>query len=151
MNDFIMGAVYNKKVHNNIPDDAVYIGRGSKWGNDWSHLNYGKALHQGLPSAAEAVFRYEDWVLNGVDFRAMAVRAKLLRGDLAGKSVVCFCVNKDHEGYCHGNFLMGFTEDLATTGDREAVLAQWRNLVNNKINDLYGPRVCDEHCPHDFN
>ena len=39
----------------------VYIGRGSKWGNPYSHLESSKAQYK-TKTRAEAINRYEDWI-----------------------------------------------------------------------------------------
>lgn len=76
------------KYRDEIPDDAVYIGRPSQWGNpfritpDWDR--------------DEVVRAYEEW------FRRSEHRVAAARRELKGKDLVCFCAPKT----CHGDVLL---------------------------------------------
>lgn len=74
--------VYNKH-HGNAPADAVYIGRGSPWGNPFVIGRDG--------NRAEVILRFEQEVLPKLDL-----------SPLYGKSLVCFCAPKA----CHGDVLL---------------------------------------------
>ena len=81
------------KVHNKYkgtaPPDAVYIGRGSPWGNPFVIGEHG--------NRDEVCVKYEDKVL------ADAAFMRRIKRELAGKHLVCFC--KPHR--CHGDTLLG--------------------------------------------
>ncbi len=68
-----------------------YIGRGSKWGNDYSHLQSSRAHHR-VGTREDAISMFEEHQLPGLlpDI-----------GELDGKILVCFCYPKA----CHGNVL----------------------------------------------
>jgi len=74
--------VYNK-YHNNVPADAVYIGRGSPWGNpfpiDKTHTR------------DMVCDKFEREILPGLDLRP-----------LIGKDLVCFC----KPARCHGDAIL---------------------------------------------
>lgn len=73
----------------NLPENMVYIGRGSPWGNPFPISN----VHGGREIV---IVKYEDWV-NGLP--ALLERAKR---ELKGKTLVCFCAPKA----CHGDVLL---------------------------------------------
>lgn len=84
--------VWNKH-HKNAPADAVYIGRGSPWGNPFTHMKGTKATHI-VGSRAEAVVAF-DAALSPED-------RKLIKRELKGKHLVCFCSPLP----CHGDVLL---------------------------------------------
>jgi hypothetical protein len=49
-----------------LPYD-VYIGRGSEWGNRWSHLSDSKALYI-VGSREEAIRKHAEWFLSQEDW-----------------------------------------------------------------------------------
>jgi hypothetical protein len=71
----------------------VFIGRPSKWGNPFSHLEYSKAQHQ-VVSREAAVLFYEQRLLQ---------EAELMNslGELKDRILVCYC----HPKACHGHVL----------------------------------------------
>ncbi len=71
-----MCRVLNKK-HAGVPAAAVYIGRGSKWGNIFVIGRHG--------DRAEVIAKYERW---------LARQHHLLRAldELRGCDLVCFCL-----------------------------------------------------------
>jgi hypothetical protein len=75
------------KHHAGVPADAVYIGRGSKWGNPFRIDRDG--------DRAAVIAKYERW---------LADQHHLLRGldELARRDLVCFCVPRP----CHGDLLL---------------------------------------------
>jgi hypothetical protein len=74
--------------HKNAPKDAVYIGRGSHWGN---HFVIGKDGDR-----EEVVRKHKEYVDNDPQFK------EFIRKHLKGKDLVCFCAPKA----CHGDFLL---------------------------------------------
>ena len=79
----------------------VYIGRGSKWGNPYTHIK-GKTKAQFLVgSREEAVEKYEEWIRQ---------QPNLLNSlhELKGKRLGCFCVPH----LCHGDVLVELIEEF---------------------------------------
>lgn len=86
-----------------IPEEAVYIGRGSKWGNPFRIGPDG--------DRAAVIAKHERWLRE---------QHHLLRdlGELRGRYLVCFCA----PAACHGDLL----HKLAN-GSREELIAWWRS------------------------
>lgn len=76
------------KYHGNIPSDAVYIGRGSPWGNPFVIGKDG--------NREEVIQKYLDMLMENV---TLGLRAQ---DELRGKDLVCFCAPKA----CHGDILL---------------------------------------------
>lgn len=89
--------VINK--HHKIPYD-VYIGRGSKWGNPFSHMEGTKAIYK-VNTRDEAVQTYREWIMT---------QPHLLNSlyELKGKVLCCFCKPKS----CHGDVLAELADKL---------------------------------------
>lgn len=79
-----------------IPADAVYVGRGSKWGNPFSHLPSSKHNVITVSTREEAIRQFEFMFL--ADPNAIA----LAKAELKGKNLVCFCAPLA----CHADVLM---------------------------------------------
>lgn len=77
-----MPKVFNK-YHNTAPKDAVYIGRGSPYGNPYVIGKDG--------SRAEVIEKFKLHVLPKLDL-----------SPLKGKDLICFCKPKA----CHGDILL---------------------------------------------
>lgn len=91
--------VLNKHVHG-IPDGAVYIGRGSKWGNPFTSIQ-GKTTKATTVVATreESIEQYRQWLKRQI--RTGAISREEL-AELYGKDLVCFCAPKP----CHGDILI---------------------------------------------
>lgn len=76
----------------------VYIGRPSKWGNPYSHIQDGKTIAKYVvPTREEAIEAYREWITNG--------EGKYLLDDLHeldGFVLGCWCGTKP----CHGRVLI---------------------------------------------
>ena len=84
-----------KVVHCKKEDYDVYIGRGSKWGNPFTHKSGTKAIWI-VPTRKEAIEKYKEWIING--------EGKHLIKDLfelKNKTLGCWCKPKS----CHGDIL----------------------------------------------
>ena len=84
-------------VNKNKSKYDVYIGRGSKWGNPYTHLNLdsSKAKYK-VKTRKEAIEKYKEYLLIG--------DGKYLLDDLhelENKSLGCYCKPKS----CHGDIL----------------------------------------------
>src|SRR3984893_16874471 len=86
-----------------VPAGAVYIGRGSKWGNPFRIGVDG--------DRAAVIAKYECWLRN---------QHHLLRGldELRGHDLLCFCAPKA----CHGDLLLRLAN-----ASREERIAWWRS------------------------
>lgn len=71
-----------------ISDDAVFIGRPSKWGNPYSIGRDG--------SRGEVIAKYRRWIADRPDLIADA------KAELRGKVLVCYCAPAP----CHGDVLL---------------------------------------------
>jgi hypothetical protein len=102
-NRFIMCKVLNKH-HAGIPAGAVYIGRGSKWGNPF---------RIGADGDRDTVIARHE--------RYLAGRHDLLRAldELKNRSLVCYCA----PSRCHGDLLLR----LANAA-RDERIAWWRSV-----------------------
>ena len=91
--------------HAGIPRSAVYIGRGSKWGNPFRIGPDG--------NRAGVIAKHERW---------LADQDHLLRAldELKGRDLVCFCAPQR----CHGDLLLRLAN-----GSRECRIAWWRGVT----------------------
>lgn len=85
----------HNKYHRTAPPDAVYIGRGSPYGNSFTHLVGTKATTV-VDSRDQACDAFEKWAYLNPQFIAD------VKKNLKGKHLVCFCKPKR----CHGDFLL---------------------------------------------
>jgi hypothetical protein len=100
-----MCKVFNKHLAG-IPANAVYIGRGSQWGNPFRIGPDG--------DRAAVIAKYERW---------LAQQPQLLRAldELRGRDLVCFCAPRP----CHGDLLLWLGN--ATRAQR---IAWWRGELD---------------------
>ena len=89
--------VVNK--YHGIPYD-VYIGRGSIWGNPFTHLDSNIAEYR-VDTREEAVERYREWIQQQPELLAQIHTLK-------GKTLCCFCKPKS----CHGDVLAELADAL---------------------------------------
>jgi hypothetical protein len=83
-------------------DDYVYIGRGSKWGNPFTHLYSGISRDTTVVgSREEAIERYEEWLKTQPDLMAALP-------ELRGKTLMCYC----RPAACHGDVLARLADGL---------------------------------------
>jgi hypothetical protein len=80
----------------------VYIGRGSKWGNPYSHKE-GTLAKFVVKNRREAIKKYEDYLLENQE---------LMRDlhELKGKVLGCFCKPQS----CHGDILAKYVNSQET-------------------------------------
>lgn len=88
-----MPRVLNKK-RDQIPSGAIYVGRPTKWGNPFTHLDYGKGIYK-VNTVEEAVRCYEGWIRHQPELLSSLQ-------ELKGKDLVCWCA----PGPCHANILI---------------------------------------------
>jgi len=94
-----MPLVYSKRVESKVyPPDAVYVGRPTKFGNQFI---VGKDGDQTFCAT-----EYYLWLLNTKEGQEMA---QVAREELSGKDLICWCVDGiDDSGplLCHAQALM---------------------------------------------
>ncbi len=93
-----MPKVYNKR-HKDVPKDAVYVGRPTKWGNPWSHLPNTTAKYK-VATREEAVEKFREYAYNHVHTSDLFMAD--VRNELRGKDLVCWCAPKS----CHADVLL---------------------------------------------
>lgn len=74
----------------------VYIGRPSKWGNPFTHLQHLGGPLVIVDTRDEAVARYEEWLIEQPELVAAA------KMELKGKVLGCHCAPLS----CHGDILL---------------------------------------------
>lgn len=93
----------NKKlvVHCKKEPYDIYIGRGSKFGNPFSH-KYSKYAEVFVDTREEAIECYKNWLGTRPDLVEAAKK------ELKGKILGCFCDPLP----CHGHILAGIANDM---------------------------------------
>lgn len=95
------------RVVNKYKDEYdVYIGRGSTWGNPYSHLPETKALYK-VETRDEAVAEYKNHLWKQI--RSGIITIQMLK-DLYGKRLGCFCKPQS----CHGDVIAKAVEWAVT-------------------------------------
>lgn len=82
-----MPKVYNRH-HKNAPSDAVYIGRGSPYGNPFAIGEHG--------NRAQVIAKYREYLQANPELLAK------VKTELPGKDLVCYCSPSP----CHGDILL---------------------------------------------
>jgi hypothetical protein len=93
----------HNKYHNTASFDAVYIGRGSPWGNPYSTKESVYPTLQ-VATTEEAITKFKEYVLSDADL------LRKVRAELKGKDLVCFCKPKP----CHGDVLLELANEETT-------------------------------------
>ena len=87
---------------------SVYIGRGSIWGNPYSHMK-GTTAQYACETREESVKAYAEWIVGQGNLMSRL-------GELEGKTLMCFCRPvKGFQGrlLCHGQVLAGLVDKVA--------------------------------------
>lgn len=85
----------SKVVHCDKEAYDVYIGRGSKFGNPFTHLKNTSAPYP-VDSREDAIRAYEYWIQEQPELLAV------VKKELKGKILGCWCKPLD----CHGDILL---------------------------------------------
>jgi len=86
----------------NMKDDEydVYIGRGSKWGNPYTHIkNKSTKAEFIVETRHEAIIKYKEYIKNNQELMDSL-------HELKGKKLGCYCKPKS----CHGDVLVELIE-----------------------------------------
>jgi hypothetical protein len=104
--------VVNKRSPGFKPNaNQRYIGRGSPWGNPFTHLPLGRTKAQfQVATEEESMVRYETWVREKLA-EDPQLRRKLLVLD--GHEPVCYCNPRP----CHGDILIKLIEETKRGGE----------------------------------
>lgn len=94
------GKVVNRH-HGGIPEGAVYVGRGSLWGNPFSHRKGTKAAAI-VDSREDAIEAYRLWLTTDLEIVGWPKPSREQVTALAGRTLVCYCAPK----WCHGDVLL---------------------------------------------
>jgi hypothetical protein len=78
----------------------VYIGRGSKWGNPYSHKE-GTLAQWVVKNRAEAIAKYEEYLLRDEELLSSLT-------ELKGKTLGCWCKPQT----CHGDILAKYADAI---------------------------------------
>jgi hypothetical protein len=105
-----MPKVYNKH-HKNYPKEAVYIGRGSPWGNPFTIGDNGWT-REDVCALFEAFAKTEPYYF------------KMARDQLKGKDLVCYCAPKA----CHGDILLRIANE-------DDIIQEQQEELNDKTTD----------------
>lgn len=87
------GPIVHNKYHDTAPPGAVYIGRGSPFGNPFVIGEDG--------TRSEVLARYRYYLFQNPELIAK------IKAELPGKDLVCFCAPRA----CHGDFLLEIAKD----------------------------------------
>lgn len=80
----------------------VYIGRGSKWGNSYTHIKNRETKAEFIvDSREESIEKYKEYLLNNKELMNSLY-------ELKGKILGCFCKPKS----CHGDILAELVNKL---------------------------------------
>lgn len=89
-------------VHCKKDDYDIYIGRGSKWGNPFTHLTGKTKAQYMVATREEAIESYHAWITEG-DGKHLLKDLHELKGKVLG----CWCAPKD----CHGRILVELSNE----------------------------------------
>ncbi|QNO00135.1 hypothetical protein psageK4_102 [Pseudomonas phage psageK4] len=92
-----MCIVVNKYKVNMDDPDIVYIGRGSKWGNPYSHKDGTRAQYR-VSTVHQAIMEYRKYLWSQISDGFITL--EMLK-ELDGKRLACYCAPNP----CHGNII----------------------------------------------
>jgi len=104
-----MTRVINLFIEPEPESDYVYCGRGSKYGNAWSHKN-GTLAKYVVRTRADAIWHYEKDLLAKPEFVASMI------AECKGKTLGCYCRPKNgfrRKLHCHCQILAGLCDGIS--------------------------------------
>ncbi len=90
------------KYKDTIPQGAIYIGRGSPWGNPFTHLESNVPGTIQVIDRATSIVNYNAWIYRRFKMEQEPPSIALIKKKLRNKDLVCFCAPKQ----CHGDLLL---------------------------------------------
>ncbi len=95
--------IHHKDKSGIFPNNEVYIGRPSKWGNPFTHLKSTTIAKYRVDTREQAIESYRKWITEGDGKHLL----KDLH-ELKDKTLVCWCKPKS----CHGDILAELAKQL---------------------------------------
>lgn len=93
-----MPKVWNKR-DKNVPANAIYVGRPSKWGNPFTIGQRDSIHHEVVMDRDWVVSRYRSWLEHSLEAKPLY---DLIKSELKNKDLVCWCAPKA----CHADVLL---------------------------------------------
>lgn len=84
----------------------IYIGRGSLWGNPYTHLKTGTKAEHTVETREESIIMFEKYLRQRL-VNEPDLKTELLK--LSGKTLGCFCKPKS----CHGDVIAKIVTELS--------------------------------------
>lgn len=109
----------------NLRDEPydVFIGRGSPFGNPYTHLAIAKTLAKyQVATREESIDQYRAWFLLKLRDQDFRTQVKALNGKRLG----CFCKRTDKEVPCHGDVIKEYLDNLK---DSDLTSIQVRDII----------------------
>jgi hypothetical protein len=100
-----------KVVHCKKENFDIYIGRPSKWGNPYSHLDDSISEFK-VDTRQESIDKYEKYLLNNKELMDSLP-------ELMYKTIGCWCVPKYK---CHGHVLKKYVDQLENIDKRNKLI-----------------------------
>lgn len=96
----------------NIKDEYdIYVGRPSKWGNPYTHLNNNTRAKYIVDNINEAIEKYEEYLIKNKElFNSLH--------ELKYKKIACWCKTKK----CHAYILKKYVDELENKEKRKNLL-----------------------------
>lgn len=98
------------KVVNMCDDYDIYVGRPSKFGNPYSHLDISIAQFK-VKNIDEALYKYEEYLLSNSELYNSLYELKY-------KKIACWCKTKK----CHAYILKKYVDKLEQLDDKKSLL-----------------------------
>ena len=96
----------------NINDNYdIYVGRPSKWGNPYTHLNKNTLAEYKVDNIEDALKKYEEYLINNKEL------LKSLN-ELKYKKIACWCKTKK----CHAYILKKYVDKIENKDQRKNLL-----------------------------
>lgn len=111
-------------VNLNNDEYDVYIGRGSIWGNPYSHKEGTLALYK-VSSRSVAIKMYERYILENYELLDHL-------SDLVDKRLGCFCKKQGRNIECHGDILKRLVEIYENEHDINRIKQIYEDMYNKR-------------------
>lgn len=102
-----------------MPENTVYVGRPTKWGNPYSWKDYD--LMEESTAKKRSVRQYKHWI------KGQIVRGKVNLEELRGKDLACWCKKGDP---CHADVLISIISKFGNREGQQVVCARVREMCD---------------------